>query len=315
MAAYAAHPSQFSTLFDYETMQPLIAGPPFVRALEELVAAAKTSSVELDQYTPESARRALMAGETAMVLTWPSRATTDNTPLPMTDGVRISFAELPGANTVYNFGEKVWTPRGEDSTSMHVPLTGLAGRLASVGKNARRPREAAGILALLSGPEWSSRIAPLSPATTLFRQSHVKNPELWTDEALPHEASTHYAEVARDSQTQPSSMSCPRIPGWRRTWPHWIRPCGTRVPGPSPRPPCSRMPSRPGPPSPRNSAWKCRKPLTHAASDWNRSGQLEDRTRFKYERRVRNRCQNLVRPLRSPFSSLLGRVAETRLLK
>jgi multiple sugar transport system substrate-binding protein len=216
VAAYAAHPSQFSTLFDYETMQPLIAGPPFVRALDELVAAAKTSSVDLDQSTPESARRAVMAGETAMALTWPSRAATDSQPLPLAAGVRIGFAELPGSDTVYNFGERVWTPRGDDATSLHVPLTGLAGRLASVGKNARRPREAAGILALLSGPEWSSRIAPLSPATTLFRQSHVRNPDLWTDEALPHEASTQYAEVARDSQSQPSSMSCPRIPGWQR---------------------------------------------------------------------------------------------------
>ena len=28
-AAYASHPSQFSTLFDYTTMEPLITGPPF----------------------------------------------------------------------------------------------------------------------------------------------------------------------------------------------------------------------------------------------------------------------------------------------
>jgi ABC-type glycerol-3-phosphate transport system substrate-binding protein len=215
-AAYASHPSQFSTLFDYETMQPLIAGPPFVRALDELVAAAKTSSADLDQYTPERARGAVLAGETAMVLTWPSRTTTDGQPLPMANGVRIGFAQLPGSTTVYNFAERTWTPRGEEGTSMHVPLMGTAGRLASVGRNARRPREAASILALLSGREWSARIAPLSPATTLFRKSHLTNPDLWTDAALPREASKQYAEVARDSQSQPISMFCPRIPGWQR---------------------------------------------------------------------------------------------------
>ena len=31
-AAYARHRSQYSTLFDYRTMQPLIGGPPFVRS-------------------------------------------------------------------------------------------------------------------------------------------------------------------------------------------------------------------------------------------------------------------------------------------
>ena len=30
-AAYASHPGQFSTLFDYTTMEPLITGPPFER--------------------------------------------------------------------------------------------------------------------------------------------------------------------------------------------------------------------------------------------------------------------------------------------
>ncbi|NLX55096.1 MAG: extracellular solute-binding protein [Planctomycetaceae bacterium] len=215
-AAYAAHPSQFSTLFDYETMQPLIAGPPFVRALDELVAVAQTSPEDFGQYTPEAARRAFLAGASGMVLSWPSRATTDNQPLPLAVGVQAGFAELPGSDTVYNFGEQVWTPCDDDKTSRHVPLTALAGRLAAVGKDVRRPREAAGILALLSGPEWSARISALSPATTLFRQSHVRSPELWTDEALPREASVRYAEVARDSQSQPSSMASLRIPGWQR---------------------------------------------------------------------------------------------------
>ena len=41
--------------FDYLTMEPLIAGPPFVRALEELVTAAKLGVAAPDQMTPEAA--------------------------------------------------------------------------------------------------------------------------------------------------------------------------------------------------------------------------------------------------------------------
>ena len=40
-APYAKHRDNYSALFDIETMEPLVAGPPFVQALEELVAAAK----------------------------------------------------------------------------------------------------------------------------------------------------------------------------------------------------------------------------------------------------------------------------------
>jgi multiple sugar transport system substrate-binding protein len=203
-------------LFDYETMQPLVAGPPFERALDELVAAAKTGPENPRQQTPETARRALLAGEAAIVLTWPSRATSDGKALPVADGVRIDFAELPGAETVYDFAEKTWTHQRAGEAPTHVPLLGTAGRLASVAKNARRPREAAEILALLSGRDWSSRISPSSPATTVFRQSHLKNPVLWTDEGLPREASDRYAELVRATQTRPTYMFCLRIPGWQR---------------------------------------------------------------------------------------------------
>ena len=40
-AAYAKERDNYTTLFDEKTLEPAIAGPPFVRALEELVAATK----------------------------------------------------------------------------------------------------------------------------------------------------------------------------------------------------------------------------------------------------------------------------------
>jgi multiple sugar transport system substrate-binding protein len=50
----------------------------------------------------------------------------------------------------------------------------------------------------------------------MFRQSHLKNPELWTDEGLLPEASEGYAEIVRESQTRHTYMFCPRIPGWQQ---------------------------------------------------------------------------------------------------
>jgi multiple sugar transport system substrate-binding protein len=213
-AAYASHPSQFSTLFDYESMQPLVAGPPFERALAELVEAS-ASGPTTELYSPDTARAALLRGETAMALTWPHRTVTD-TPVAPAPGVHCGFAELPGSTTVYNFAERTWTRRADEGAADYVPLLGTAGRLASVTKHARRPRETARILALLTGREWSSEISPLSPATTLFRQSHVQDPQRWTDVGLPPDAAAQYAAVARDAQSRPAGMVCLRIPGWQR---------------------------------------------------------------------------------------------------
>ncbi len=72
-AAYARHRSQFSTLFDARTMEPLIAGPPFVKALSELVAAAKLGPSNATSMGPAEARREFTAGRCAMALSWPTR--------------------------------------------------------------------------------------------------------------------------------------------------------------------------------------------------------------------------------------------------
>ena len=214
-ASYASHPSQFSVFFDYLTMEPLIAGPPFVRALEELVTAAKLGVAAPDQMTPEAARRTIMAGRAAMALCWPSHSTSDGQPLELAEGVEIGFTQLPGAIEAYNFGEQTWTPHEEQRT-VYVPLLAVAGKLGSVVSNARRPRESAGILALLTGREWSGLLSPESPSTTLFRQSQVNAPQVWTDEALTLESSRQYTELVATTQSQPRRLSSIRIPGWQR---------------------------------------------------------------------------------------------------
>ncbi len=83
-------------------------------------------------------------------------------------------------------------------------------------QNARRPREAADLLALLSSKDWAERLSPESAATTMFRQSQMKRPRVWTDAALTLESSESYAEVVSHTQSQPTHMCALRIPGWQR---------------------------------------------------------------------------------------------------
>ena len=73
-APYAKHRDNYSTLFNIDTMEPLVAGPPFVQALEELVAAAKFGPPDPFRYDPAAARAAFWKGQCGMTLTWPTAA-------------------------------------------------------------------------------------------------------------------------------------------------------------------------------------------------------------------------------------------------
>ena len=61
-ATYARHRDFYSTLFDMETMEPLVAGPPFVRTLDELVAVNRIAPIELREGKLAEVREWLLQG-------------------------------------------------------------------------------------------------------------------------------------------------------------------------------------------------------------------------------------------------------------
>src|SRR5947207_5804318 len=71
-AAYAMHRDQVSPLFRFDTMAPLIDQPPYVRALEDLAAAAKAGGYTDQRLTPVEIFAEMRAGHCAMALTWPA---------------------------------------------------------------------------------------------------------------------------------------------------------------------------------------------------------------------------------------------------
>ena len=70
-AAYAKHRDQYSTLFNIETMEPLVGGPAFVRALEELMADARLGPANPLALDPAAARKEFLDGHCALALSWP----------------------------------------------------------------------------------------------------------------------------------------------------------------------------------------------------------------------------------------------------
>src|SRR5262249_31303270 len=138
-APYARHRDHYSTLFNIDTMEPLVAGPAFVRALQELAADAKLAPENVLDLDPAAVRREFFAGHAAVALSWPSH--TDSADSKLDDGARIGFVELPGSSKSYNVASHAWENRTPNESD-EVPLLGLAGRLGSIAKDSLHAEQA-----------------------------------------------------------------------------------------------------------------------------------------------------------------------------
>lgn len=212
-APYVRHRNHYSTLFKIDTMEPLVAGPGFVRALEELVAARNLSGAPLTD--PAGARRAVHAGRAALAISWPTAAADAALDEAAEREWAIGFAELPGSEQVYDIGQEKWERRERDDDG-RTPLLGVAGRLASLTQSSNNGADAQRLLAWLAGPEISGQISPDSPATTLFRHSQTTRPSRWVESTLAPAAAQQYADATQWTLERAAWLSTPRIPGGDR---------------------------------------------------------------------------------------------------
>jgi len=219
-ATYARHRDFYSTLFDMETMEPLVAGPPFVRALDELVAVNRIAPIELREGKLAEVREWLLQGRTAMALVWlaPAMAVSDSAPIsfdPVSDGIEppaLGFVELPGGVEMFNPGLKSWGRRSDDDAG-RVTFLGASGRLGAVVRQTTEGEAAARLLAWLSGPQWSEQVSAASTATTLFRKTHLESPQHWVGQRFGSGVAGPYAETVAKALDGHASFAAPRIPG------------------------------------------------------------------------------------------------------
>ncbi len=200
---------QVAALFEMESMKARIAEPPFVRALEEMTQAGGAEPPVA--FDPAQARRSVLLGDAGMAISWPT-ATAD---VARGSAQPVGIAPVPVSRQVYGFSTRQWRPRPVDE-HRHVPVLGLEGRLASVTSASRNAPAAFQWLAWIGGPELSARIATQSPATTLFRRSHLADPARWVESNLPPAAVAAYARVVRHLAQENQWMMGLRIPGRQR---------------------------------------------------------------------------------------------------
>ncbi len=181
--ANAQHRSRIAGWFDVETMQPQIASPPFVRALEQM-----RQNGEL----PDDAQASL---------SWPS-ALREDSPGP------VAFGILPRAKQVYNPLREIWE---KSEVGKPLAMLGFAGRSVSVAKSTRNSASAFKLLRWLVSEKIATQLSPRSEATVWFRKSQVIKAKRW----LAKDGANKDETVAAVSQLLSSSnyFLLPRIPG------------------------------------------------------------------------------------------------------
>ena len=208
-ASYARHRDNYSTFLQIDTMEPLVDSPPFVRALEELVAAARFAPPDQLQSDPAAVRQAFWQGRCAMALTWPSAAL----PQPTADPhVQVGVVELPGSTSVYNLSKHAWETEPEGRVR-HVPLLSMTGRVGGVVKSSSYPDAAVQLLSWLSANTSDGPVSAVSASATLFRRSHVGSPQPWVEKCMPAAVATEYAAMAERTFSRPLWARAPQIPG------------------------------------------------------------------------------------------------------
>jgi len=211
-ASYAKHPNYYSTLFEMQSMRPRIAEPPFVRALEELVATAKLAPPDLREADPDQVRERFWRGQCGLALCWPSRAGPENA----SPEIKCTIVPIPGASAVWHPEEQKWLPASKGEL-FRTPLLGISGRWAAVGASSEHPEAALQLIFWLVGKQGSEPRPAVCPATTVFRKSELKDPkrlQAWVEPAMPRETALQYADALHQTFSSSQWLVGLRIPGW-----------------------------------------------------------------------------------------------------
>ncbi len=204
--------SNYSSLFDVNTFEPLIAGPPFVEALEEMAVAVKKNPKPSLAADPHAARRAFWQGRCGMAITWPSRAGGRDLPQQTTEGFVATIVPLPGSRRVYETSRRRWLDR-EPGESGRVPLLSIAGRVGMVSASSSQGEAALQLLLWLADEQHSAAVGAASRATTLPRRSQIENIAAWVEPPLSEKTAKEYAKDLAATFESSDCLSALPIPG------------------------------------------------------------------------------------------------------
>jgi ABC-type glycerol-3-phosphate transport system substrate-binding protein len=204
---------KLSTVFDRKTMEPLIREPPFVKALQEIktVVDFNTDAADLG---PQEIYQRLLAGESAVGLTWPCDAF-GNDQVNEAAASNLVLRRLPSSEQWFDFKEGKWSLRLQGDPS-HVDLIGFTGLTCAVSASSRNTREAFEFIEWLASKSVNLITVAGTRESGPFRASHLGDPVRWTGDCISDQAAMQYADIIRDINAQDVVLLFPRIPGRRQ---------------------------------------------------------------------------------------------------
>lgn len=157
-ASLGQHKDQYSFFFDPDSMAPRVATPPFVEALQSLLALRKCGPPAIDGFDGERARRAFAEGEVALLVDLAERSES------WTRKQAVGVAALPGSNRVFDPDRERWETFESPNRPSYLPHGG--GWLIGISASCKGTRREAAIdfAKYLTGPD---------PVATQLRASSV----------------------------------------------------------------------------------------------------------------------------------------------
>jgi ABC-type glycerol-3-phosphate transport system substrate-binding protein len=205
-AAYARHRDYLCVLFNRDTLEPLIAGPPFVRALDELVKTAKLSPAGGAELTPPQCVDLVLSGQAAMAIGFLDRHGKE------APGVSLAVAELPGSDIAYHLGHAAWEPR-RSGEPIQVTLRGIGGRIGSIVRGSDHAETAFTLLAWLASKRGSQQLMSADVGFAPFRISQFAISPQGIGDTSNQAAAKQSADRLSAALRRHEALWLPRIPG------------------------------------------------------------------------------------------------------
>jgi ABC-type glycerol-3-phosphate transport system substrate-binding protein len=209
-ADYVVSPGRYSTVFDIDTGDSLIARPAFVRALTEMKASWDTRGDDATHLDPSAVVQQLAVGKAIAGFSWPHAIGLD---AKFDDDVfaNLHIVAVPTSRQWFEPFHQRWEDRPEYS-SQRVPLVGHAGFLASVTSQTKKKSLANRFLIWLGSKEISELVSPYSSEGGLTRPSQSAVTQLWLGNQWTAEARDNYGQIVASENEQVVWLSAFRIP-------------------------------------------------------------------------------------------------------
>ena len=205
-ASLGQHPDHYSFLFDSDVLTPRVDSPPFVEALQGLIAWKAFGPADMHRFDAATARAAFRTGKVAILIDVAERAS------DWSHGKPVGVWPLPGSDRVFEPVRKEWKPAAPINAPGYLPEGG--GWLIGInsGLSGKQFAAALDLAKYLTSPENSNRLRtertfPMLPVRESQMDQGLPDPS-----SAPDVDSRLWSVAVRQTLTSERSVTGLRIP-------------------------------------------------------------------------------------------------------